>query len=95
MGFFRHITCLFVVQTEEEDFTVDTMPPSIDILPGKDRGCLIITIVPSGLVEREETIRLSISSTSPAADITQGVATVLIASDGGTYNVICIHASVM
>ena len=72
------------IQTEGEDFTVDTVPPTINIQPGTNRGCLIITILPSDLVEREETIELSITSASPEANITRGMATVLISSDGGT-----------
>ena len=55
----------------------------INILSEMNRGCLIITILPSNLVEGDENIHLAINEETTMAIVEEGNTTVMIASDGG------------
>ena len=70
---------------EGEDFTFISVPPVIVITSGTSRGCLIINIIPSDLVEGEEDIHLTINEETTQAVVLNGSTTVVIESDGGIH----------
>ena len=66
----------------DDDYHLSGNPAIIEIPSTASRGCLIITIISSVLVERDEEIHLSISEVTLAV-IEDRPATTLVIKDGG------------
>ena len=74
----------------DNDFQFENTP-IIEIPPGASRGCLVIAILSSPVVERDEEIHCSIDDNNIMAVVEDEATTVLIQHDGGIIFIYTTH----
>ena len=83
-SFFPHYDCFthspYIL---DDDFQFEN-PPIIEIPSGASRGCLVIAILGTPVVERDEEIHCGIDDDNIMAVVEDETTTVVIQHDGGT-----------